>query len=123
LPRLRFGSDCSKTMELYFKELISADATLEKLVDDLSLVVHGVDDLAKVVGAKLSEQTREEVAGRLERLKARCQSLREQTLAGMRRTDRFLRRNPYPFIGAAFGLGLLVGLRMGGGRDRESTRL
>ena len=35
-------------MEVYFKELISKDASLNKLVDDLQRVVQGVDQLAVV---------------------------------------------------------------------------
>jgi len=31
-------------MELYYKDLISEDASLEKLVDDLMLVVQGAND-------------------------------------------------------------------------------
>ena len=104
-------------MEVYFEPFISADTTLEKLVDDLAMIVHGVDDFAKAVGAKVSEESRDEVAGRLDQLKARCRRLREQTLVGARMTDRFLRRNPYASIGVAFGLGLLVGLRMFPGHD------
>ena len=98
-------------MELYFKDLISTEATLEKLVDDLALIVHGVDDLARAVGAQISEQSRQEVAGRLSRLKERCQNLSRQTVEVARRGDRFLRRNPHWFMGAAFGLGMVVGVK------------
>ena len=39
-------------MEVYFKELISKDSSLDKLVDDLERVVQGADDLAKSIGDK-----------------------------------------------------------------------
>jgi ElaB/YqjD/DUF883 family membrane-anchored ribosome-binding protein len=99
-------------MEVYFKQLISTDASLEKLVDDLALVVHGVDDLARTVGVNGSEQPCQEMAGRLNRLKERCRELSERTVAGARMTDQFLRKNPYSAIGLAFGLGLLAGARV-----------
>ena len=98
-------------MELYFKNLISEDASLEKLVDDLTLVVHGAHDFANAVGVNLSN-SREEVAVGLLRLKGGCLRIREQTLAGARATDRMLRDNPYSFAGVAFALGWLLGNRV-----------
>ena len=98
-------------MELYFKDLISEEASLEKLVDDLALVVHGADDLVKAVGASLPEESREEVASRLNRLKESCRRLRDQANAGARATDKFLRRNPYSFLGVTFALGFLLGAK------------
>jgi uncharacterized protein YjbJ (UPF0337 family) len=59
-------------MELYFKDLISKEASLEKLVDDLSLIVQGADDYAKAIGANVPEHTRDEVTGRLNDLKQSC---------------------------------------------------
>ena len=43
-------------MEVYFKQLISKDASLDKLVDDLERVVQGADDFAKSLGDKLAER-------------------------------------------------------------------
>ena len=36
-------------MEVYYKELISADASLDKLVDELTRVVQGADELAEAL--------------------------------------------------------------------------
>jgi ElaB/YqjD/DUF883 family membrane-anchored ribosome-binding protein len=99
-------------MELYFKDLISADTSLEKLVDDLSLIVQGADDLANAVGTQLTEQKRQEVTTRLKRLKERCQRLKEQTIAGAHATDKLLRKHPYSSLAVIFGLGFLIGARM-----------
>ena len=100
-------------MELYFKDLISNDASLEKLVDDLSLVVHGADDFAKAVGVTLSEESRREVTSRLDRLKDRCRKLKGEAIAQARAADKVLRDYPYSFAGIAFVVGLVVGTRFG----------
>lgn len=99
-------------MEVYFKDLISEDSSLEKLVDDLSRVVQGADDLAKAMGSEVPEQTRQEVVGQLNRLKAKCQRLKEQAVSGARATDKIVRANPYASLAVMFGLGLFIGCRV-----------
>jgi ElaB/YqjD/DUF883 family membrane-anchored ribosome-binding protein len=101
-------------MELYFKELISEEASLEKLVDDLARVVQGADDLAKSIGVNLAEYPRTEVARRLHRLKSSCEHIRLEIVARARATDRVVRKYPYSFAGTALLLGMLVGARAGG---------
>jgi ElaB/YqjD/DUF883 family membrane-anchored ribosome-binding protein len=101
-------------MELYFKDLISEEASLEKLVDDLENVVQGADEFAHAVEGNLPAQSRDKVAGHLDRLKTHYRRLKEQTLTGARATDRLLRLHPYSFVGVAFAVGLLLGLRLPG---------
>jgi ElaB/YqjD/DUF883 family membrane-anchored ribosome-binding protein len=96
-------------MELYYKDLISEEETLDKLVDDLVLVVQGVDELAKAAGVNLPRQPREELAGRLARLKVSCSRLKDRAFAGARATDALVRRHPYASLGIAFAAGLLAG--------------
>jgi ElaB/YqjD/DUF883 family membrane-anchored ribosome-binding protein len=94
-------------MEVYFKELISKDASLDKLVEDIERVVQGADDLAKSLGTTLAEQP--EIAERLQQLKNNCQSLKEEIVARAQATDRFVRKNPYSFIAGAAVLGMFAG--------------
>jgi ElaB/YqjD/DUF883 family membrane-anchored ribosome-binding protein len=96
-------------MELYYKDLISEEETLDKLVDDLMLVVQGVDELAKAAGVNLPRKPREELASRLERLKASCQRLKDRAYASARATDKLVRRYPYATLGVALAAGLLAG--------------
>jgi ElaB/YqjD/DUF883 family membrane-anchored ribosome-binding protein len=96
-------------MELYYKDLISKDASLEKLVDDLMLLVQGADEFAAVAGEALGEAPREELNTKLERLKTNCRRLKEQAVAGAVATDKMMRRYPYTSLGLVFGLGVLVG--------------
>ena len=95
-------------MELYYKDLISEEASLEKLVDDLMRVVQGADAFAQAAGLNLSDQPASEIATRLERLKASCRLVKKQARASALATDKLLRQYPYSSLGFAFGLGLLA---------------
>lgn len=97
-----------RPMELYYKDLISEDASLEKLVDDLMLVVQGADELAQVAGAGLAEMDEEEITTGLQRIKSSYHRLQEQALAGAQAADRLMHRYPYSVAGFAFALGLLA---------------
>jgi ElaB/YqjD/DUF883 family membrane-anchored ribosome-binding protein len=107
-------------MEVYFKELISKDATVEKLVDDLARVVQGADDYAKSIGVDLTEHPSSEVAYRLHRLKEDCQRISDDIVAQAQATDKLVRRNPYSFTGAALVTGMFFGARLG--RVTQSRR-
>ena len=102
-------------MEVYFKGLISEEASLEKLVSDLERVVQGADDFVKAIGVDLSAP-RSELAQRLQRLKETCQRLNSEIAVTARATDKVVRRHPYSFLGAAAVLGLFVGIRLAGKR-------
>lgn len=99
-------------MEVYFKELISEEASLEKLVSDLERVVQGADDFAKAIGVDLTAP-RNELAQRLRRLKETCQRLNSEIAAKARATDKVVRRHPYTFVATAAGLGFVVGICLG----------
>lgn len=99
-------------MELYYKDLISEDASLEKLVDDLMLVVQGVDEFAEAAGANLARHRKEELTARLARLKEGCRRVKEQTVVSALAADKVLRQYPYSSAGFAFAFGLLVGLAL-----------
>ena len=99
-------------MEVYYKDLISEGTSLEKLVDDLALVVQGADELAQASGVNLPEEKRQEIRTRLARLKEQCAKLRGQAVAGARATDKLLRQHPYSSLGIAIGCGLLIGWLM-----------
>jgi ElaB/YqjD/DUF883 family membrane-anchored ribosome-binding protein len=96
-------------MELYYKDLISEDASLERLVDDLMLVVQGANEFAEAAGANLPQIKREEIQTHLQRLKESCRRIKEQAVAGAVATDKVLRQHPYSSLGIAFAFGLLTG--------------
>lgn len=95
-------------MELYYKDLISKDSSLEKLVDDLMLVVQGADELAQAAGSQLGEFEKQEITSRLQQLRAGVQRLRHHAVEGAMAADKLMRRYPYSTAGVAFGCGLLA---------------
>jgi ElaB/YqjD/DUF883 family membrane-anchored ribosome-binding protein len=104
-------------MELYYKNLISEEASLEKLVDDLMRVVQGVEELAQAAGADPEDIRTEELAGRLAFLKNSFQQLKERTVATARSADKVVRDHPYASLGWAFALGLLAAALLSRRRD------
>ncbi len=103
-------------MEVYYKDLISEEGSLDNLVDNLTLVVQGADDFAAVVADSIPA---EELHPRLERLKEGCLKLKQQIVAGSIATDKAMRRNPYSTAGFAFGAGLLLGFLVCRSRRRN----
>lgn len=105
-------------MELYFKDLISKDASLEQFVEDLTWVVHGAEDLASTLDAKLSPESRAEIDTRLVRLKDNCRRIRAAVITRAKDTDRALRASPYCSAGIAALVGVALGIMLGrkGGR-------
>ncbi len=97
-------------MELYYKDLISKDASLEKLVDDLMLVVQGADEFVQAAGANLPEHQRAVITSRLQNLKHGCRRVQQDAKAAALAVHKVLRQYPYSFAGAAFAAGLLAGI-------------
>jgi ElaB/YqjD/DUF883 family membrane-anchored ribosome-binding protein len=66
-----------------------------------------------LTGDKAGE-LRERLAAALDSAEATCRRLREKTVAGAKVADKTIREHPYESIGiaagAAFGLGLLIGI-------------
>ena len=94
-------------MELYYKDLISEEASLEKLVDDLLLVVQGAEEFAQTAGVE--EGQRAEIVGRLAHLKERCHRLQQQAKETALAADKVMRRYPYSSMGVAFVVGIAAG--------------
>jgi ElaB/YqjD/DUF883 family membrane-anchored ribosome-binding protein len=88
----------------------------QRLVSDLKAVVRDAEDLLKATagqaGEKLTE-IRDRLAAALESAKGTCHRLEEKTVAAAKATDSCIREHPYESIGAAFGLGLLIGVLVG----------
>ena len=97
-------------MELFFKDLISEEASLEKLVDDLMLVVQGADEFVQAAGATLQGEQKKEITTRLQRLKEGCRRVQQHTVASALAVDKVLHQYPYSSAGFAFGMGLLAGI-------------
>ena len=107
-------------MELYYKDLISEETSLEKLVDDLMLVVQGADALAEAAGAMLPEAPKQELTTRLQRLKESCRRAKEQAKQSALAAGKVVRQYPYSAIGFSFAAGLLIGVLVTRCRNSES---
>ena len=94
-------------MELYYKDLISEEASLDRLVDDLMLVVQGADAFTEASGT-LSGPKKEEIRSRLQQLKEHCLELKQRAIATAQATDKTLRLHPYSSIGFAFAVGFVA---------------
>jgi ElaB/YqjD/DUF883 family membrane-anchored ribosome-binding protein len=105
-------------MELYYKNLISEDASLEKLVDNLMRVVQGTDESADGTGNGQRGKRKAELTARLQQLKERCRRIEQRTIATAQATDKLVRENVYWSIGLAFAVGLVAGAFLGGSRDK-----
>ena len=71
------------------------------------------EELMKATATDLGEKAREarvKLATTLESAKATCKRLEEKTIASAKAADRVIRDHPYQTIGAAFGVGLLIGV-------------
>jgi ElaB/YqjD/DUF883 family membrane-anchored ribosome-binding protein len=97
-------------MELYYKDLISEDASLDELVDDLMCIVQGADELVEATGAGIDQGRLAEIASRLAWLKRGLRQLQTRARASAQATDRLLHRYPYSAAGFALGLGLAAGI-------------
>ena len=96
-------------METYFDNMTLADSS-EQLLGDLKNLRAAAEDLVKATATTVADKSRLEVHRAISKLKATCDRLEETTVANARNAGRLVRNHPYPSLGVAFGLGLLVGL-------------
>jgi len=106
-------------METHFENLVQAQSGMarERVLQDLKTLARDSEALLKVTAGDLSEKAkgaRARVAEALERARATCAELQDQTLASAKaaakRADVVIRNHPYESVGVAFGVGLLVGI-------------
>ncbi len=91
----------------------------ERVRADLEILSRDAENLLKATAGDISGQVKEarmRVAAALERAKTTCEQLQDESLATAKaaaaRADIVVREHPYESIGAAFGLGVLIGLVM-----------
>lgn len=91
----------------------------QQLLEDFGKVVSDAEALVRAVRSVPGEKVsalRESAEANLEAAKARLRQLQEtavaRTTAAARATDQYVHDNPWPLIGAAAAVGLLVGLAL-----------
>src|SRR4051794_34429536 len=106
-------------METNFEELEQTHSHLarQRVIADLKSLVRDSEDLLKATAGDVSEKAKEartRVAGALERARATCDDLQDQTVATARaaakKADTVIRTHPYESIGVALGIGLVIGV-------------
>lgn len=97
-------------MEIYFKNMTTEEVPTERLVEDLMKLIYDAEDLVKAAGGHLVDQRKEQLSTALDRLKASCNRIQESATASARATERLIRRHPYPSVGIALGVGVLLGV-------------
>jgi ElaB/YqjD/DUF883 family membrane-anchored ribosome-binding protein len=89
------------------------EASTERLLRDLQNVVSDGEELLRAGVQDLSEKgvaARERLAAALEVAKETRRRLEEKAIASAKATDKLVREYPYQSLGAAFGIGLIIGV-------------
>src|SRR5438552_1516946 len=98
-------------MEMRTSEEI--EQSTEKLLQDLRAVVHDGEELLRASAQELGERgqaAREKLTAALEVAKETSRRLQERAMMTARSADRLVHEYPYQSIGAAFGVGVLIGV-------------
>lgn len=95
-------------------------AQRDRLVNDLRMVINDTEELLRTTAGEVGEsaaEARGRIQGRLNQAKASLQQLQETAVAKAKAAghaaDEFVHENPWKAIGAAAGIGLVVGLLIG----------
>jgi ElaB/YqjD/DUF883 family membrane-anchored ribosome-binding protein len=90
-----------------------ANETEGKVLADLKRVVEDSEELlvdsAGAIGKK-AHALRERLARTVDVARSTCRRLEEKTKEGAQATDKLIREHPYPSLGIAFGVGVVIGL-------------
>lgn len=108
-------------METSFAAIQKAHTAIarERVMADLQTLTRDAESLLKATAGDVSEKVNEarlRVAAALQRAKGTCVYLQQQTVAtanvAAKKADTIIREHPYEAVGAAFGVGLLLGALM-----------
>lgn len=89
------------------------EVDVDKLVADLKLLAHDAEELLKATTDDLSDRVKDaraRLGQSLTSAKSSYNHVEERIREGVEKTDRTIREHPYQTIGAAFGVGLLIGV-------------
>jgi ElaB/YqjD/DUF883 family membrane-anchored ribosome-binding protein len=89
------------------------EAAMERLLQDLQNVVSDGEELLRASVDDLSEKgvaARERLAAALEVARETRHRLQKRAVASAKATDKLVREHPYQSVGAAFGVGLIIGV-------------
>ena len=101
-------------------ETMNTDASKEKLVADVKVLVADTEELLRATASQAGEKAvvaRERIQATLATTKAKLidaeRALLEKTKQAARATDDYVHDNPWQAVGVAAGVGFLLGLLIG----------
>jgi ElaB/YqjD/DUF883 family membrane-anchored ribosome-binding protein len=100
-------------METHFATLEEERVDRAKLVADLKVVMHDLEDMLKATAGDVSDKAREMRARlnvSLSSAREACGRLEDKAMDRAKAADKVIRDHPYESIGIAFGVGLLIGV-------------
>ena len=89
------------------------EANMDKLVADLKTLSRDAEEMLQATSGQAGDKMTElrgRLASTLESAKCTCRRIEEKAVAGAKVADKTIREHPYESIGAAFGVGLLIGV-------------
>lgn len=92
---------------------MSTNTNTDQIVKDLKTVARDAEELAKATAGEVSERARDaraRLTAALETAKQTCQRWEEKSIEGAKATDKVIHEHPYPSMGVAFALGVLLGV-------------
>ena len=84
-----------------------------QFTDTYKSVTQDAENFVKETASGLGDKAREaraRLAASLASAKANLSKLNEKAVEGAKATDRVIRDHPYPSLGIAFGVGILIGV-------------
>jgi ElaB/YqjD/DUF883 family membrane-anchored ribosome-binding protein len=97
-------------METFFKNMTAEEGTKERLTRDLMTLIHDAEELVKATGGSIADRSKQELVHALTKLKSTCKRVEAEAIQRTHATDRLIRQHPYSALGAAFCVGLLIGV-------------
>ena len=88
----------------------------EKLVKDLKTCACDAEELIKTKAEEINDKTREarfRLKATLNSAKETCEALEEKAVNSVKAADRAIRTHPYPTLGIALGIGVILGILIG----------
>ena len=99
---------------------MSSQVVTEQLTKDLKTLAHDAENLVKATAGEVGEKAkdaRKRLMSALENAKDSARDLQEQAVEKAKVADKVIRNHPYETLGIAFGIGILLGVLLGRGRD------
>jgi len=97
-------------METHFKFDEAEPGSARKVLQDVRLLIHDVEDVLKEAGQRWGAKSKEELDVALTKMRAAKQKLEAQARKTAERGAEVIREHPYKSLGVAFAAGVVLGL-------------